>query len=70
MHFRLVMLDTIDHLPPGSIVPAKTDSKHLIPFFSSMVQGGFPSPADYVEYDRDIEGSNRADYLADNEVVL
>ncbi|GAB2554540.1 LexA family protein [Spirosoma areae] len=44
------MLDTIDHLPPGSIVPAKTDSRHLIPFFSSMVQGGFPSPAEnYIE---------------------
>ncbi|WP_461129726.1 LexA family protein [Spirosoma aerophilum] len=44
------MIDDIDHLPPGSIFRAKLSSKHKIPFFSSMVQGGFPSPAEnYVE---------------------
>lgn len=45
------MIDTIDHLLPGSIIRAKVGSKHEIPFFSSMVQaGGFPSPAEsYIE---------------------
>lgn len=44
------MIDTIDHLPSGSILLAKVDSRHEIPFFSSLVQGGFPSPAEnYIE---------------------
>ncbi|WP_460911657.1 hypothetical protein [Spirosoma areae] len=40
------MLDTIDHLPPSSIVQAKPDLRHLTPFFSSMVRGDFSSHAE------------------------
>lgn len=44
------MIDTIDHLPPDAIVRAKVTFKYQLPFFSSMVQGGFPSPAEnYIE---------------------
>lgn len=44
------MLDTIDHLPPENIIPAHIDSRYQIPYFSSLVQGGFPSPAEnYIE---------------------
>lgn len=44
------MLDTIDHLLAGSVIRAEINSSLKIPFFSSMVQGGFPSPAEnYIE---------------------
>lgn len=44
------MIDVIDHLPPENIILAKVDSHYQIPFFSSLVQGGFASPAEnYIE---------------------
>jgi DNA polymerase V len=44
------MIDTLDKLEPGSIVKAGVSTQYLIPFFSSMVQGGFASPAEnYIE---------------------
>ena len=44
------MIDQRDHIPPQSIARAIIETKHEIPFFSSMVQGGVPSPAEtYIE---------------------
>ncbi|WP_080240018.1 translesion error-prone DNA polymerase V autoproteolytic subunit [Spirosoma rigui] len=45
------MIDTIDHLAPGSLVRATVATRLAIPFLSSLVQGGgFPSPAEnYIE---------------------
>jgi hypothetical protein len=44
------MIDTIDHLPPENIILANINSRNQVPFFSSLVQGGFASPAEnYIE---------------------
>ncbi|QDK80857.1 translesion error-prone DNA polymerase V autoproteolytic subunit [Spirosoma sp. KCTC 42546] len=44
------MIDHIDHIEEGDMVKATASSRYLIPFFSSLVQGGFPSPAEnYIE---------------------
>ncbi|GAB4023767.1 translesion error-prone DNA polymerase V autoproteolytic subunit [Spirosoma migulaei] len=44
------MIDTLDPIHPQDIVQVTTASKHAIPFFLALVQGGFPSPAEnYVE---------------------
>lgn len=40
------LIDHIDHIPPEAIVQVGISSRHQIPFFSSLVQGGFPSPAE------------------------
>ncbi|WP_461069081.1 LexA family protein [Spirosoma horti] len=40
------MIDRIDHLDEGAMVKVTASTKYLIPFFSSLVQGGFPSPAE------------------------
>ncbi|KAB7726688.1 translesion error-prone DNA polymerase V autoproteolytic subunit [Rudanella paleaurantiibacter] len=44
------MIPCSEQLLPGELVKAKRTTRYLIPFFSSRVQAGFPSPAtDYIE---------------------
>lgn len=44
------MIDKYDRIHPLDIVQATVGNRYAIPFFLSLVQGGFPSPAEcYVE---------------------
>jgi DNA polymerase V len=40
------MIDTIDAIPPENIVRIDPSGRSPIPLYSSMVQAGFPSPAE------------------------